>query len=97
MRNQLIVAAILISSVAVAQQKGPQGPQLDTADRVAIKALEEQKASSKASYQQAQQIEQQIIQEWDAAHPGFTLNPNDFSIVALPKQESKPAPAAPKK
>ena len=93
MRKLLIVAATLISSVAVAQQGTPQ---LNTADRVAIASLEKQKGAAKDSFGEAQKAEQQILQEFAQAHPGFVVNPDSFQVVALPKQEAKPQPT-PKK
>jgi len=78
MRNLLIVALMTASAFA---------------NRVAIDTLEKQKLAGKSSYEQAQQAENQIFREWAQSHPGFIIDPNDFSVITLPqKQEQKSTP-----
>lgn len=81
-------ALILILALASVSAQAQQPPVLSTADRVAIQALEKTKADAQKQYQDAQQGEAQIVQEWQAAHPGFILTPQ-FEVK--PKPAEKPA------
>lgn len=60
-------------------------PQLDTADKVAISSLEQVKQDAQKKYIEAAQQEASILREWEAAHPGYKLNPQTFAIEAETK------------
>lgn len=64
-----------------------QAPQLGIADEVAISSLEQVKQDAQKKYVEASQQEASILREWEAAHPGYTLNPQTFAVEA----ETKPA------
>lgn len=62
-------------------------PQLSTSDKIAIQAQEVRKQEAQKSYNDAQQNEAVIVQEWNAAHPGFIVNPQNFSVEPIPKKK----------
>ena len=75
----------LLLAVAVVAQ---QPPTLSTSDRVAINALEKAKAEASKQFQDAQQSEAEILKEWQAAHPGYHVNADNFAIERDVKQEA---------
>ena len=75
---------IFAAQLAFSQQAAT--PQLSTADKVAIGALEQHKQDAKKQFDDAQQGELAIIREWNAAHKGYHLNEQSF----LPEPDEKP-------
>lgn len=67
-------------------------PQLSTSQRIAIQSLEKQKQDGLQMYQQAQQQEASVIQEFTAEHPGWHFN---IMTGAVEKDQAPPAPPAP--
>lgn len=95
----LAVAAVVIPSLA---QEKPI-PQLSTADRTALSAMEVKKQEAQKTFNDAQQVELSILKEFEVSHPGFMVNPQTFAVEKVkPKAkaaEEKPAekPAEPEK
>jgi hypothetical protein len=79
---------LVIAALAYSQQVKPV-PALSTADRVAIQACEKSKQEAQKQFQDAQQQELMILREFDAAHPGFTLNQQTFAVEAVKAVEPK--------
>jgi hypothetical protein len=82
----LTLAVLLIGQTA---KTAP--PTLSTADRVAISSLEKTKQDAAKTWQDAQQQELAIEREWVTAHPGWTIDPQTFAVVAEPKPAEAPA------
>lgn len=87
------ILALLFCAPAFAQAVAT--PQLSTADKIAIGAQEQRKQEAQKAYNDAQQTEASIVHEWEAAHPGFMLNPQTFSVEPVPAK--KESPVTPKK
>ena len=87
LKSTLIILALC--SIALAQAP----PQLSTADRVALQALENQKQQAQQSMMQAQQQEAIIEHEFSVAHPGWRINGQSLTV----EQDEHPAPKAPVK
>lgn len=75
----------IITAAGISQQVAT--PQLSTSDKVAIQSLEEHKQQASKQYNDAQQAELTIVREWNASHPGFHLNEQNF----IPEPDAKPA------
>lgn len=66
-------------------------PKLSTADMVAITTFEKAKKETTEQFKVAARGEQQVILEWQANHPGFTVDPRTFTVVPMGKgAENKP-------
>lgn len=87
----LAVAAVVIPSLA---QEKPI-PQLSTADRTALSAMEVKKQEAQKTFNDAQQVELSILKEFETSHPGFIVNPQTFvveqKVKPKAKAEEKPA------
>ncbi len=68
-------------------------PKLSTADQVALTALEKVKQSAQATFSEAQKNELTVIQEWNAAHPGFYIDQQTFAVTASKKEDDPKSPA----
>lgn len=79
----------VVAIVAWSQTVEGSGPQLSTADKVAIQSLEQQKAAASKQYQEAQAQELSILREFGAAHPGYTVNQSTFAVEKIPAEEKK--------
>lgn len=71
MQSIRIMALFALSGVLASAQAIPQ---LSTAEQISISSLEKIKQDAQNSYNQAQQGEMQIAQEFAASHPGFHYN-----------------------
>lgn len=78
LKSQLLAALFLLLVVVAifAQIPPPTGltpPKLSTSDIIALNNLEAQK-------RELTRQELTIIQEWDATHPGWKVNPSTFVV-----------------
>ena len=74
------ISFLLLASTLRAQNTAT-APKLSTAETVAITALEQQKQKASQDYQGAIQTENNIVAEWGVSHPGYHLNPTNFTVV----------------
>ena len=88
MKTLFVLASTFFITASMAVFAQANLPQLSTADKVAIQALEKSKTDAASSYQDAQQKEASVLSEWAKGHPGFHLDPQTFMVLADPK----PAP-----
>ena len=88
MKLAAVLALYLFARVSLAQAAPTPNPSLSTADRVAIQTLEKAKQDAQKGYTDAQQSEVEIFREWQAAHPGYHINPQTFAVEADPKPEA---------
>lgn len=84
---------MMLVTVLSAQQPTPT---LSTADKTAIQDAERQKQEAQLSFQKAQELELQVLREWESAHPGFKVNPQTFTVEPKPAiGAAAPTPHAP--
>lgn len=88
--KKFAIIILLFALPMVAQQS----PQLSTSDKVSIQTLEKVKQEALKQYQDAQQTEGNILQEFSASHKGYSVNPQTFAVIKdEPKKETpKEAP-----
>lgn len=96
----ILIAAVLMASIpALAQTKdakppsAPVGvtkqatppPTLTTAEQIAIQACEKVKQEASKQFSEANQQELTVLRDFSAAHPGFTVNQQNFQVEAIPE------------
>lgn len=81
-------ALAVVATLGFAQKI--EAPGLSTADKVAIQTFEERKNAAQKQYTDAQQGELSVLREWESAHSGWKINPQNFQV------EQVPAAVAPK-
>lgn len=77
------------------EQPQPEQPTLDLANQTAIRSTIQAQQAAQQAYSQARMLESQVIQQWEAAHPGWTVNPGNMQVVvkSAPKVTAeKPVP-----
>ena len=82
----------LTPAFAQSVQRSNPAPQLSTADRIALQSCEKIKQDAQKQWQDALQQEQTILSEFNANHPGYRVNPQNF--VVEPEQ-TKPESVKP--
>jgi hypothetical protein len=86
---------VLVSMPAFAQQKpNPPVPQLNTAERVALQSSEKAKQDLQKQWIEIMQQEKAILDEFNAAHPGYHVNQQTLAVEA---DSSKVTPVLPAK
>jgi hypothetical protein len=87
----IFAVPVIVFSFALAQSPAPQ---YSTAEKGFIVAQEQIKQAAQKQYNDAQQAEMQMANEFHANHPGYHVNPQTWAIEPdAPAEAPKTAPA----